>query len=357
MVGIGLAGTVLAMIPLVLSDHAQFVSAFERVAGSGSYQTVLGLGTDAGVLPLPEVSLGATLLAVAMAASGLAGATWSTYTAGELKQGRSVLRQSATMMVPLALTMIFWTLIPALLDRVAGHDFIVALNGAYASDPSKVPLPGVGFPVPFHVVFGSILSGNAIVAILIAIGHVAWFLALMPAFVMGFIRCVFAWSFDGLMPKFLADVDPKTNVPFKATITVLVLAELGVLLWSYNPGIFSAQVAYYAAVFFFTFSIAGLAAMLFPYVRPRLYENSPIAGYKIGPLPFISIAGFVTLVFSLYVGWINLTEPVLGVTTDLQRAMPVIIMALGFVVYFAAIAIRRMQGRNLDLVFKEIPPD
>jgi hypothetical protein len=37
--------------------------------------------------------------------------------------------------------------------------------------------------------------------------------------------------------------------------------------------------------------------------------------------------------------------------------MPVIIMALGFVVYFAAIAIRRMQGRNLDLVFKEIPPD
>lgn len=354
---VGLVGTLLAMIVLLFTDQASFKAAFDSATTPGAFDGILASGAANGALPLPAVTAGSTLLAVAMAASGIAGATWSTYTAGEIKQGRSVARQLLTMGVPLLMMMFFWTLIPVLVDRVAGHDFVIALNTAYATDPASVPLAGVGFPVPFHVVFSSIASGNALVATVIAVANVAWFVALMPVFVIMFIRCVFAWSFDGLMPKALADVDPRTNVPVKATILVLILGEVGILLWSYYPGIFSAQVAYYAAVFFFTFSIAGIAAAVFPYLRPRLYEASPIAGYKIGPVPFISIVGVICTAFCLWVGWVNLTVPVLGVANDLQRLMPVIIMVLGFVVYFVAIAIRRSQGRNLDLTFKEIPPD
>jgi basic amino acid/polyamine antiporter, APA family len=354
-VTVGIVGLIVGMLPLLFSDQASFKSAFDKAAGAGAFASVLASGRASGVLPLPPVALGATLLAVAMAASGISGATWSTYTAGELKQGRSVFRQLATMIIPLGLMMVFWTLIPLLVDKVAGHDFVIALNAASAGGTS--PLKGVGFPLPFHVVFGSILSGNAVIATIIAIGNVAWFLALMPAFVMMFIRCLFAWSFDGLMPRFLADVDTRTGVPLKATVFVLILGELGILLWSYFPGIFSVQVAYFVAVFFFTFSIAGITAMVFPYLRPQMYAASPIAGYKLLGLPLISVAGFVAFVFSLYVGWVNLTVPVLGVSTDIQRLMPVIIMAAGFVVYYVAVWIRRAQGSNIELVYKEIPPD
>ena len=108
------------------------------------------------------------------------------------------------------------------------------------------------------------------------------------------------------------------------------------------------------AVFFFTFSIAGLAALVFPYLRPEMYNASPIAKYKVGPIPLISIAGLITVVFSLYTGWVNLTAPSLGVSTDIQRLMPVIIFVLGFVVFYAAVFYRRSQGSNVDLVFKEI---
>lgn len=352
---LGFIGLIVGMIPLLLTDRTAFIGAFDRVAGAGAFESVLASGKDAGVLPLPAAALGPTLLAVAMAASGIAGATWSTYTAGELKQGRSVFRQLATMTIPLGLMVFFWTVIPLLVDQVAGHDFVIALNSAAAS--GSAPLPGIGFPLPFHVVFGSIASGNALIAAIIAIGNVAWFAALMPAFVMMFIRCIFAWSFDGLMPRFLSDVDPRTNVPIKATVVVLILGELGILLWSFFPGIFSAQVAYFVAVFFFTFSIAGVAALLFPYLRPEMYAASPIARYKIGSIPLISVAGLIAAVFSLYVGWVNLTVPVLGVGSDIQRLMPVIIVILGFVVYYVAVWVRRSQGKNIELVFKEIPPD
>jgi amino acid transporter len=354
---IGFIGLIVGLIPLLTTDRAGFQSAFDGVAGAGAYDSVLAYGEGAGVLPLPAVALGATLLAVAMAGSGISGATWSTYTAGELKQGRSVTRELLVMMVPLGLMVVFWTIIPALVDAVAGHDFVVSINALYADPEAPKPLPGIGFPMPFHVVFASIASGSPIIAFIVALGNVAWFAALMPAFVMMFIRCVFAWSFDGLMPRFLSDVDPKTNVPVKATIVVLVLAELGILLWSFYPGIFAAQIAYYVAVFFFTFSIAGVAALLFPYIRPEMYQASPIAKYKVGSIPLISIAGAITIVFSLFTGWVNLTAPSLGVSTDIQRLMPLIIMILGFVVYYVAVFIRRSQGSNVELVFKEIPPD
>jgi amino acid transporter len=354
---IGFIGLIVGLLPLVLTNQDGFQTAFDNVAGAGAYQSVLTYGEGAGVLPLPAVALGATLLAVAMAGSGISGATWSTYTAGELKQGRSVTRELAVMMIPLGLMVVFWTLIPLLVDAVAGHDFVVSLNALYADPEAEKPLPGVIFPMPFHVVFASIASGSPIIAFMVALGNVAWFAALMPAFVMMFIRCVFAWSFDGLMPRFLSDVDPKTNVPIKATIVVLILAELGILLWSFYPGIFSAQIAYFTAVFFFTFSFAGLAALVFPYLRPEMYAASPIAKYKVGSIPFISIAGAITVVFSLYTGWVNLTAPSLGVSTDIQRLMPVIIVVIGLVVYYAAVFIRRSQGSNVELVFKEIPPD
>jgi hypothetical protein len=88
-----------------------------------------------------------------------------------------------------------------------------------------------------------------------------------------------------------------------------------------------------------------------------MYAESPIARYRVGPIPLISIAGAITIVFSLYTGWVNLTAPSLGVSTDIQRLMPVIIFVAGFVVYYAAVFIRRSQGSNVELVFKEIPPD
>ena len=99
---IGLFGLIVGLFPLLLTSQAEFAAAFDGVAGAGAYESVLAYGTGAGVIPLPAVALGATLLAVAMAGSGISGATWSTYTAGEVKQGRSVTRELLVMESPRA---------------------------------------------------------------------------------------------------------------------------------------------------------------------------------------------------------------------------------------------------------------
>jgi APA family basic amino acid/polyamine antiporter len=354
---IAVVGTLVTILPLLFSGRSDFVSAFDGATHAGAYKDVLGAGQRLEVLPLPSFSLSATLLAVGMAGAGISWGVWSNYAAGEIKQARNVRRQLTMMLIPLGLTMFFWTVIPALLVHVAGNDFVISLNNAYLNGDDAAAIPGVGFPAPYHVIFAGLLSGNSLLAVIIALGNLAWFLALMPIFVTMFVRSLFAWSFDRLAPSALSEVSPRRNVPVKATLLILALGELGVVLWTYRPGIFSMQVAFYAATFFFTFAVTALAAALFPYRRRELYQSSPIAQYTVAGIPLITVAGAIAVVFCLFVAYVNLTQAALGVSDIKQRIMPVAIFVLGLVVYFVARAVRRSQGLNVELVYRELPPE
>lgn len=355
--GIALAGLVVNLIPLALATKADFIQAFNQVTKPGAYEAILGIGTQLGALPLPSFSWTATLLAVAMAGSGIGWGVWSNYNAGEIKEARSISRQMIMMLVPLLVTMIFWTLIPWLLTRVVGEDFLIAINNAYFTDPSLVPLRGVIFPMPYHVVFGSILSKNVLVTLIICLGNLAWFLGLMPAFIVMFIRNIFAWSFDRLAPEALSDVDERTGVPIKATVLVLVLGEIGVFLWTYFPGIFATQVAFYGATFLFTFAITAIAGALFPYLRREQYAATTLAKYRIAGIPLITVVGAIAAIFCIFVAYVNFTQPVLGVSNTIQMIVPIIIFGLGFALYFISKAIRKHQKIDLDLIYREIPPE
>ncbi|MEM4297367.1 MAG: hypothetical protein QW815_03245, partial [Nitrososphaerota archaeon] len=90
-------------------------------------------------------------------------------------------------------------------------------------------------------------------------------------------------------------------------------------------------------------------------------EASPIAKYKVGPIPLISIAGAITSAFFIYIAYSILTTPALTIMTGPAgaEAITVIIVSfiLGPIIYYGMRAYRlRKEGIDISLAAKEIPP-
>jgi hypothetical protein len=109
----------------------------------------------------------------------------------------------------------------------------------------------------------------------------------------------------------------------------------------------------------------SIAAIVFPYRQSvrAIYEASPVAKYKIGKIPLISIAGILSTILCSTIIWYFLTVPGLwGIGSSGIRplvgltAFFAIIIGC-FVYYFAASFYRKRQGIEVSLAFKEIPPE
>jgi len=110
-----------------------------------------------------------------------------------------------------------------------------------------------------------------------------------------------------------------------------------------------------------TYLGSTIAAILLPFVKKDLYNASPIAKYKVAGLPLISVAGVIFgafLVFLLY-QWFLDPNALYGI--GLKNTASVTFMGamylLAVVIYVVASVVRRRQGINLGMVYKEIPAE
>jgi hypothetical protein len=104
-----------------------------------------------------------------------------------------------------------------------------------------------------------------------------------------------------------------------------------------------------------TFFGTSIAAAILPWRKPQLYQNSPIARYKVGGIPLITIAGAITalfLLFNLY-QWFTNDNYAVNDPTSLVFMGAMYLLAL--VIYVVAYFVRRNQGINLTAIHEEIP--
>jgi basic amino acid/polyamine antiporter, APA family len=90
-----------------------------------------------------------------------------------------------------------------------------------------------------------------------------------------------------------------------------------------------------------------------------LVENSPY-GRRIAGIPVVSLVAFVALIgFGLGVAVI-LWDPGSGASLSANPGklwLALGIYALAFVIYFVSRAVRRSQGIDLSLTYRELPPE
>jgi APA family basic amino acid/polyamine antiporter len=214
----------------------------------------------------------------------------------------------------------------------------------------KSPIPIWSYP-PFLV---SLYFHNAIVQAILVLMFGAWFLGWAGTLFLSSTRVIFAAAFDRILPERVADVSEKRHVPVWALVLMLVPSVIVGYLYAYTSN-FATFILDATLVIAVTFFGTSIAAMILPWRKPHLYQNSPIARYKVAGIPLITVSGFLTALFigfNLYEWFTNANYAVNDKTS--LRFMGVMYL-LAIVIYVVAYFVRRSQGINLKAIYEEIP--
>ena len=106
--------------------------------------------------------------------------------------------------------------------------------------------------------------------------------------------------------------------------------------------------------------IVGVAAFTFPDRRPDLYKASP-ANIRFAGIPVLKIVAPLSILVMLFLVYCVLAYPPLALgSTDNIWWVPAfmgMIVVIGLAVYYGAKMVRRGQGVDIDLVYRELPPE
>jgi len=346
-------GTFLAFLVLLLGATTDFQKNFDSVntaAGGGTMASVIDTAGTKGLNPdLGDMSM--TLPAIFVVMTFMMWNWWSVYLSGELKSAMNRRRQMTIMFGALAWDVLFIALGAMLLFKVTGFDFVVAANTG-----------GSGYAIPggaFYQVLAALVYNIPVLTILIVGSFLFWSLPAMVGNTFMPIRTVFAWAFDRLLPEKFSEVNERTHSPVPAILLVMGIVT-AMLAWSVWSTDFNTWLALGVLAGVVCIVIVSVAAFTFPDRRPDLYRASP-ANLTLGGIPVLKIVAPLSIVVMLFLVYCVLAYPPLALGSSANAwwvpAFIGMIVVVGLVVYYGAKLIRRGQGIDIDLVYRELPPE
>lgn len=355
---LALMSVLVSIVVLASSDHAAFVAGFNRYAAAltGRQDVYQAIVRAAGPLVRPQpFSLRQTLVGMTWVYLVMGFNIASAYIGGEVKSAR----RSQLIAMPLGglfAGAFMLVLVVLLLDVVGGG----TLRAIAAANPATLGMASS----PVYPELVGALSSNALVAGLIAFGFIFWTYTWLPGNMMIPSRNLLAYSIDHMMPAKLGEVHPRLHAPVfnMALIGALSIASTALFLFGHLPilsGIFG---------FVLSFFITSVAAVLFPLRMPEVFEASPV-NWRVGRVPVISILGALSIVLTGFIEYFYLSAPDSGVgilvTPDKGAGVVtwdmfyvnVAVLISGVVIYLVAKWVQRGRGIDVDLAFREIPPE
>jgi amino acid transporter len=346
--GIAALGTLVMGAAYLTAPPSAFLINFNHLSHMNYAQIISATGLPKGF------QLGMTLTGSIFTILTFIGFNFSAYYAGEVRQvNRS---QIFAMIGSVLVQALFVALVYSSVYYSAGPDFLNAIssystnaNYTLASPPVLNFLVTFATPNPFVVVLSSLA--------LIATGMSG---VVILSFVC--VRNMFAWSFDRIMPSWLAKVDRNRGSPYVAVLVTWLLALIFMALYIYT--VFFQFLLYAAINSFVTFALASVAAIWFPFRRKAIFNASPgIVKRKIGRLPLIAVLGVAGLIVSVFLTYATIQPAVTAPPTG-----PILVQALAYafvpvtaiiavIIYVVAYYYRRSRGIDMTLAFREIPPE
>jgi APA family basic amino acid/polyamine antiporter len=352
---IAMTGTLIAFIVLLIGSQTDFFSHFDALNksfGGGNVAAVIK-GAPGAAAAAPNFWNGNATWPTLFSIQGfMMWNFWSVYMSGELKSAANRRRQLSVMFGALTWDTILLIIGVLLLFRIAGYNFVYALNAA--SSAYKIPSG------PFYPFLASLVFNTPIVTILIMGSFLFWALPSMIANTFMPIRSFFAWSFDRLMPESLASVNERTHSPVVAIIvTNVIIAAL--VVWSVIGNQFQLVLGLIVLAGALAVIIVGIAAIALPLRRPDLYQGSP-ANVKFLGIPVLFIVGALSIAEFIFIIYISTQFPALVMAGNPADAWWIWAWLGGLIVggcllYYVPRFIRAQQGVNISFVYKELPPE
>jgi amino acid transporter len=221
------------------------------------------------------------------------------------------------------------------------------------ADPSAY---GFAAGAPAYPEVMAIASGSWVLGAVMIIGFAVGLLIWLPQTMLLVSRSMFAWSFDRIMPARLSYVDARTRSPVIAIAIVTLLAIGSTAVYAFTTWFTAISVLLGLSL---TLLVTGVGGIMLPYRQKAMVESSPYSR-KVAGIPIVSLVAAVALLgFSLGVA-VVLWDPGSGASLSANPGklwLALGIYAVAFAIYFVSRAVRRSQGIDLSLAYRELPPE
>jgi amino acid transporter len=352
---IGMFGMIVAFIALAAATRHGFYNNFNHLNHSFGGGTVPRVIASANAFhAAPDLgNMSATLPTLFSIQGFMMWNFWSVYMSGELKSASSRRRQLSVMFGALIFDVALLILGAALLFKIAGYNFVYAVNFS--------PNHAYAIPSGAFYQFLAALSVNVPVITVIILGcFLFWALPSMIANSFMPIRSFFAWSFDRLMPEKLADVNERTHSPITAIIVVNVIIA-ALTIWSVYSNVFQLVLGLIVLAGCLGVVIVGAAAIALPLRRPDLYRASP-ANLKFLGVPVLWIVAILSIAIFVALAVVSTQYPALVMNGNPDNFWWIPAWFAGLIVggtllYYVPKFIRARRGINVSFVYKELPPE
>jgi basic amino acid/polyamine antiporter, APA family len=348
---LAMASTVLMIVTLALGSREQFVANLNELVGPSlgvpdAYNAIIASGKEKG-WGEAGFDVWQTILVSNWPFLPLIGAAFSIAIGGEIK---SVAKsQTIGMLGSVVLATVCWIITVFLAYKVFGFEFlgtavfnVLTANGGLTTptDPAIALLTGI-------------LTKSALITVLTSLGLALWMWMWIPAMHTFAVRAVVAWSFDQVAPAPLATISEKYHTPIVAITVTTIVNLIFMALFVFTSYFAKIVILIEAAVL--AWSVVLGAGIFFPYLRPQIYEKSPLAGKTVFGLPIMTVGCFLGFIAAQFYFWTLFFDPNAAGHDPTQVMIVAGVFVLGFVFYYVMKFIKKSQGIDVTLAFKEIP--
>jgi APA family basic amino acid/polyamine antiporter len=175
-------------------------------------------------------------------------------------------------------------------------------------------------------------------------------------------RLIVAMSMDRVFPESWGRISRRfRGSPVNAILFLLIGGELLAVLFLVAPDVESYALSTALAATLYQ-TVTLLAAAVFPWAAKSIYEASPVSKYKLGNIPLITLCGAWGVIAGVILLIFYLTDPGLGLRplpgeTLLGFVGMLAVFAIAFIWFWAIRAVNKNKGIDIDLNFKQIPPE
>jgi amino acid transporter len=347
---IAILSTLVVIVLMATTSQATFIARFNALAqpysnATDTYHSIINSASQGGYTVNAPYSSLQTVFFFVWPWFAIGYCFLSASFSGEVKGVKK--SQLFGMLGSAVICGIIFLLLASLGGRVFGYNFLGATAYLMLNNPTALTIP----VTPWYNLLGALLTDNVAVSAFILFGWLMWFILVLGTSFLYTTRVAFAWGIDNMAPRAFAYVSPR----FRTPVTTIIIGGIGSIIFlaglSYTTylGILSGTIGFGIAII-----VASIAAVVFPFVRKDLYKRSGI-NYELAGIPVISIAGGVNVVSNLVILYIILTDARAGANSPTSIMTVFGIFVMGFVLFYAIRAVRKRQGIDVDLLFKEVP--
>jgi len=352
-VGLALIGSIIVPVALGALGHDGFVAAF-NAQSSVSYTSIISKAQSLGYTP--HFSWTDTVLTLPGLSFFLV-TNWPCVVGGELKNAKKSMTVGVVGAGLFAWLLFFIT--AALYYFVLGPDFAGSVAYLVQNSPSDAPFGGTNVLTSIlQYMYGTSTVTGVIVTVVIAASLIAACFIVIAQSILLSTRHIFAWGFDNVIPSKFATINERFGTPVFTTLVLWVISEIVLWITIFQSSAISVLTNAGLAEAL-GYGPALVAAMVFSRRRKDLFDRSPsTTKFKVGGANLITILGAIgSIGFAAIVVFVA-AFPIIGFPiTSTNIIFLIAVFVFGGVLYYAAKYYRKGQGIDIDMAFKQIPPE